>query len=108
MQLKKRCSEQYIRYANSEEDIYQIRNMFIEYSKNLNFSLCFQNFEQELNELPGVYAAPAGVILMAYIQDKLAGCVALKIKLYAQFNFKRIKEYRENPIAGAIYMALKI
>jgi putative acetyltransferase len=43
----------------------------------LGFSLGFQNFDQELAELPGDYAPPAGRLLLAEWEGNLAGCVAL-------------------------------
>ena len=38
----------------------------------------FQNIERELQELPGVYAPPRGRLLLATVDGKPAGCVALK------------------------------
>jgi len=55
----------------------QVRELFLEYAGSLGFSLCFQNFDKELAELPGSYAPPEGRLLLAYFETKLAGCVAL-------------------------------
>ncbi len=57
--------------------IAQARELFLEYSKSLGFSLCFQNFDQELAGLPGDYAPPGGRLLLADFQGEVAGCVAL-------------------------------
>ena len=64
--------------AESEHDIQQARVLFEEYASGLGFSLCFQNFDRELLNLPGDYAPPSGRLLIATEEDQLAGCVALR------------------------------
>ncbi len=63
--------------AESPAQIAQAREFFLEYAQSLGFSLCFQNFDQELAALPGDYAPPAGRLLLAEYEGQLAGCVAL-------------------------------
>jgi putative acetyltransferase len=63
--------------AESPARIAQARELFLEYAKSLGFSLCFQNFEKELADLPGDYAPPEGRLLLAEYESQLAGCVAL-------------------------------
>jgi GNAT superfamily N-acetyltransferase len=55
----------------------QARELFLEYAQSLGMNLCFQNFEQELADLPGSYARPDGRLLLAEHAVQLAGCVAL-------------------------------
>lgn len=64
--------------AKSEEDVQQARALFEEYAAWLGINLCFQNFDQELAELPGDYAPPSGRLLLAFDDEQLAGCVALR------------------------------
>ena len=64
--------------ASSADEIDQARELFREYEAWLGLDLCFQNFEKELAELPGAYAPPTGRLLLAYENDELAGCVALR------------------------------
>jgi GNAT superfamily N-acetyltransferase len=63
--------------AESPAQIAQARELFLEYAHSLGFSLCFQNFDQELAELPGDYAPPEGRLLLVESEAQLAGCVAL-------------------------------
>jgi ribosomal protein S18 acetylase RimI-like enzyme len=63
--------------ADSPAQIAQARELFLEYAQSLGFSLCFQNFDQELANLPGDYAPPEGRLLLAHHEADLAGCVAL-------------------------------
>jgi len=67
-----------ITQAETAEQIEQARALFREYESWLGLSLCFQNFERELAELPGAYAEPDGRLLLARHHDELAGCVALR------------------------------
>ena len=64
--------------AETADQIEQARALFREYESWLGLSLCFQNFEKELAELPGAYAEPDGRLLLARDNDELAGCVALR------------------------------
>src|SRR5580704_12549643 len=64
--------------ANSAPQIAQARELFLEYAQSLGFSLCFQDFDQELADLPGDYAPPEGRLLLAEYEGELAGCVALR------------------------------
>jgi putative acetyltransferase len=149
--------------AESPAQLAQARELFLEYAQSLGFSLCFQNFDKELAELPGDYAPPSGRLLLAESQGELAGCVALHkldsaicemkrlylrpqfrgqglgralaeriiadarqigyqhmrldtvepvmkdaVGMYRKLGFKGIAPYRLNPMAGTVYMELKL
>jgi putative acetyltransferase len=64
--------------AQSAEEIDRARELFEEYAAGLGFSLCFQNFDREVAELPGKYLPPGGRLLLASKDDQTAGCVALR------------------------------
>ncbi len=66
-----------LRQVESPAQIAQARELFREYEKALGISLCFQNFDRELADLPGDYAPPSGRLLLGHFEDQLAGCVAL-------------------------------
>jgi putative acetyltransferase len=149
--------------AELPTQITQARELFLEYAQSLGFSLCFQNFDQELAGLPGDYAPPEGRLLLAEYEGQVAGCVALHrleekicemkrlylrpqfrgkgigraladriisearqigyqsmrldtvepvmkdaVEMYRKIGFKEIAPYRPNPIAGALYMELRL
>ncbi|MFN2499219.1 MAG: GNAT family N-acetyltransferase [Pyrinomonadaceae bacterium] len=64
--------------ANTAEEIQQARQLFEEYAAGLGISLCFQNFDKELADLPGGYAPPSGRLFLAIEGDEVMGCVALR------------------------------
>ena len=63
---------------NTPEELDALRGIFREYAAGLAIDLCFQGFAAELAELPGDYAQPRGMLLLALVDDALAGCCALR------------------------------
>jgi putative acetyltransferase len=64
-----------IQIAESAQDVVTARELFLEYADSLGFSLCFQGFDKEMQELPGAYAPPRGCLLVA---ADAAGCIAVR------------------------------
>lgn len=71
------------RFGGSEDDADLCRALMREYAAHLNAQvggehICVTTLEKELAALPGAYAEPAGAVLLAFVDDEAAGCVALK------------------------------
>jgi ribosomal protein S18 acetylase RimI-like enzyme len=62
----------------SPDELNALREIFQEYADSLNVDLSFQDFAHELATLPAVYAQPRGALLMALVDEQVAGCCALR------------------------------
>ena len=122
--------------AYAPEQLASVRTLFVEYAASLGFSLCFQNFNQELDGLPGSYARPDGRLLIARSGQVDAGCVGMR-RLGPQIcEMKRLfvrpamrarglgrslaeavmvcareigyEKMRLDPVEGALYMELRL
>lgn len=67
-----------IKQAENKNEIETAKKLFLEYANWLNFDLCFQGFDKELDELPGKYAPPDGRLYLLHDESKIAGCIALR------------------------------
>ncbi|MCC0640510.1 GNAT family N-acetyltransferase [Clostridioides sp. ES-S-0048-02] len=85
---------------NDLENLENVKILFTEYSNSLNIDLCFQDFNNELKTLPGKYKKPSGSLILAFVDENLAGCVALKKleddvcelkRLYVRDKFRGLK-----------------
>ena len=64
--------------GHTAEHVAAVRALFAEYAASLDVDLGFQDFDRELDELPGDYVPPRGRLLLALDDDEPAGCVALR------------------------------
>ena len=71
-------------------DLPAIREMLHEYADWLKVDLCFQGFDAEVAGLPGDYAPPSGALLIARIEGRPAGMVALRRKDDGRCEMKRL------------------
>jgi GNAT superfamily N-acetyltransferase len=64
--------------AEHVDEIEQVRQFFRNYAGWLGVDLCFQNFDEEMANLPGRYTAPDGRLFYATVDGKGAGCVGIR------------------------------
>jgi GNAT superfamily N-acetyltransferase len=76
--------------ANTPAEIDAARTLFKEYAAALGIDLAYQGFAEELANLPGAYAPPAGRLLIAWVDRTAAGCVALRPMSHEICEMKRL------------------
>lgn len=65
--------------AESADDLAAAGRLFLAYAQSLDFSLCFQGFDEELAGLPGKYAPEQrGALLLAKLDGRAVGVVGLR------------------------------
>jgi ribosomal protein S18 acetylase RimI-like enzyme len=64
--------------ARTPVQLRDVRALFLEYASSLGFDLRFQDFDREVASLPGEYAPPRGALLLAQVEGRTLGCVALR------------------------------
>ena len=64
--------------AGTPEQIKQVRKLFREYAEATGACECFEGLGKEIEGLPGPYGPPTGQLLLAELEGRSAGCVALR------------------------------
>jgi ribosomal protein S18 acetylase RimI-like enzyme len=91
-----------------------VRELFVEYAEATGLDFCFHKFDQELAELPGRYAPPAGRLFLVMDGGRAAGCVALRKldesvcemkRLYVRPQFRRQRLGRQ--LAEAVIVSAR-
>jgi GNAT superfamily N-acetyltransferase len=67
-----------IAQATTKASIENTKKLIREYAESLEFDLGFQNFDREMDDFPGQYAAPTGGLYLAVDEKQPVGCVALR------------------------------
>ena len=67
-----------IRQAITDADYALARALFEEYAAAIEINLCFQNFGSELENLPIMYGAPSGALLLGRDGEAAVGCVGVR------------------------------
>ncbi|HKO99071.1 MAG TPA: GNAT family N-acetyltransferase [Pyrinomonadaceae bacterium] len=94
-----------IKQVETAEDIQATRQLFEEYVSELGVSLCFQNYDKEVAELPGEYRPPTGRLYFATENNEAAGCIALRKLDDEVCEMKRLfvrPQYRANRLGRAL------
>lgn len=64
--------------AKTATEFAEAGKLFREYAAALDFDLCFQGFEQELNELPRQYGFPNGGLILLQKGKQFVGCAGIR------------------------------
>lgn len=82
----------------------EAKELFVEYSRSIGVSLCFQGFDEELDSLPGKYSPPTGSLMLAFVDGKAAACAALRFvseeicelkRVYVRYDYRGLGLGRE-------------
>lgn len=63
---------------SSEEQYIAAAQLFKEYAAWLGVDLCFQGFDEEVNDLQKMYSLPVGGIILCEINGIFVGCVGVR------------------------------
>jgi len=64
--------------VTSGDDLAFVKALFVEYAEAFDHLHCFAGFDQELDAMPEPYTAPDGALILARVDGRPAGCIAVK------------------------------
>jgi ribosomal protein S18 acetylase RimI-like enzyme len=71
-------------------DLAEVRRMLDEYQAWVGVDLCFQDFTNEVRDLPGDYAPPGGDLFIARLGDDTVGMIAFRRRPDGRAEMKRL------------------
>lgn len=74
-----------VRHIDGGPELQWLRELFLDYQRDIGIDLAYQGFAEELDGLPGEYRAPAGALLLAWVNGQPAGCCALRPLLSSDY-----------------------
>lgn len=89
-------------------DYAAIRVLLHDYAISLGIHVSEHEFRRELDQLPGEYAPPGGVLLVAIVDNVVAGCIGLRNLNGTAGELKRLyvqPDYRGRGIGRQLIMA---
>jgi ribosomal protein S18 acetylase RimI-like enzyme len=76
--------------VESENYFVRAKLLFEENAVSLDIDLSFQNFEEELANLPKDHSPPKGCLLLAFQENQTAGCIAIRKLVGETCEMKRL------------------
>lgn len=79
-----------LQQVDTPESVEIARSLFREYAKAIGTDLEYQGFAAELAAAPAPYTPPHGLLLIAYVDGDVAGCVGMRPIGAANGEMKRL------------------
>lgn len=65
-----------IKEVISDPELAQVKKLFYDYGVERTFDKALGDYQTEMDELPGKYGAPGGILFMILVDSQPAGCIA--------------------------------